>query len=453
MENILNALFLELKTLIYNNSEKLRNHKNNIDFDIEKMAIHVYKCMEGNYRNFHTTQHIFDINKNLSDYARIAAIYHDIVYLQVDRGLGNNSVFLDKFITTNNNNEGLIVDSEERTFKDILKVFGYEKGQKININNGLNEFLSALVMAESLKFFLNIHQILHIASIIESTIPFRENNLHNLKGRLNNINLVKKQDIETILKDCVDMSNSDVNNFMQDASIFIDNTWKLIQESNKFSNKFEIYCIDDYMNVLINMETFLIKLNFRKVFHNMQNEGKVYPTNYVEMTTKCRKNIKTALHYIHCKIYSIVLLHVIDRCTIPINEDYISSPISLFLGYSSNNDKEVIIDNYLPKISVNKNYMCNKMILNLLAKGRKTSSSDLNHSPLASFIYSSLGIITLERRYNEAINLLKDPKRDECLIFLKNQPKEMTHSILVAIKEICLSRKIEIDILINLVKL
>ncbi len=451
MENILNTLFLELKTLIYNNSEKLQEQKANLDFHIEKMAIHVYKCMEGNYRNFHTTQHIFDINKGLSDYGRIAAIYHDIVYLQVDRGLGNNSDYLNEFIKINNNYEGIIINKKDFEFECVLNVFGYKKNQIINITNGLNEFLSTLIMVKHLKVFFNIHQIIHITSIIESTIPFRENNLYELQHRLNNIDLLEEKSIKIILKDCIDMSNNDVKNFMQDTSTFIDNTWKLIQESNNFSNKFEMYCIDGYMNTLINMEIFLRKLNFRNVFHSIQNEGETYPTNYTKLIRKGKVNIKTALHYMHCKIYSIILLHVIDRCTLPINEEYISAPISLFLGYSSSDDKKIIIDNYLPKISLNKNYMCNKVVLNLLANGRKTATSDLSHSPLASFIYSNLGIISLERSYNEAINLLKHPERDNCLTFLRNQSKEITHSILIAIKQICISRKKEIDILIKLI--
>jgi len=59
---------------------------NRTEDEIEKVALVVYDSMANPGRNFHNIHHVFDVAQGLKGIGVLAAIFHDIIYYQVDRG-------------------------------------------------------------------------------------------------------------------------------------------------------------------------------------------------------------------------------------------------------------------------------------------------------------------------------------------------------------------------------
>ena len=53
---------------------------------LERLAMTIHKGMSGPARNFHTPEHIFDMLHPSDPLRCLAALFHDIVYYQVDKG-------------------------------------------------------------------------------------------------------------------------------------------------------------------------------------------------------------------------------------------------------------------------------------------------------------------------------------------------------------------------------
>ena len=56
---------------------------------VENLAVMVYKAMAAQTRNFHTLDHVFSLADALDPIQTLAALFHDIVYYQVDMGFAS----------------------------------------------------------------------------------------------------------------------------------------------------------------------------------------------------------------------------------------------------------------------------------------------------------------------------------------------------------------------------
>jgi len=215
--------------------------------ELARIAELIVQPMTGSWRFFHTPEHIFEVGGNEDAIEVLAALFHDIVYVQVDRSINFNVSYYITPVTKEVNKQLQIRDQSElsadATFEMVMLVFGFVPGEVLNPFSGQNEFLSALVAAKALAPFLKREQLLQIAACIEATIPFRaasqgvtvSQRLYDRLQVINslfNLSLTDKQMRETVKK-AVRISNRDVISFSHQSSAhFLANTWNLLPETN-----------------------------------------------------------------------------------------------------------------------------------------------------------------------------------------------------------------------------
>ncbi len=367
---------------------------------IEKIATIVHKSMSLSSRTFHTPDHIFNLMSCDDPIKNLAALFHDIIYYQVDHGfppdLENILVKYIKeekgeiFITKNISNDEL--------FQITLKIFGFHLGEKLSPFGGLNEFLSTLVMNSQLKTILPLNILAKIITSIEATIPFRDkNDLRETFGeqmtkKLTTVNECFKlnfdsQEIEECIKSAVIFSNRDVEGFA-DPSIgnFLDNTWKLLPETNPILKSVDIYSIIDYRISLQKMEGFFSFLNPATVFKQYKNTPD--DQEFMKITDYAFKNILTARDYLGIKLVTMAVLESIAEIS-----GGADVPISLFMGEIKHEGQKVKrLEDYLPSCD-SSNCVDSLIIYELLYGGRSSEVSfDMKNSPLSSYLYKKIGL-------------------------------------------------------------
>ncbi len=137
----------------------------------------IVDTMGGNHRYFHTFDHILMVSKSDDPLIILAALFHDLVYLQVDQQIRFNlASYLNPFIQEINGNFFLnsTVNKQEKELDIVLQIFNLNRGDNLSSFRGINEFISALSAAIILSSYLPLKIITRLITIIELTIPFRE---------------------------------------------------------------------------------------------------------------------------------------------------------------------------------------------------------------------------------------------------------------------------------------
>ena len=57
---------------------------------LEQIAELIIQTMRGPWRYFHTSEHIFEVGWSVDPIEVLAALFHDLVYVQVDQGVSFN---------------------------------------------------------------------------------------------------------------------------------------------------------------------------------------------------------------------------------------------------------------------------------------------------------------------------------------------------------------------------
>eukprot|EP00957_Ditylum_brightwellii_P085239 6482791-Ditylum_brightwellii.AAC.1 len=253
LQRLVNTLRENLSVL----SAKVTNEQ------LEFLAVLIQESMSSSSRVFHSVNHVFDISVDADEITTLSALFHDVIYYNVDGGLSpKQSEILNDVISE----EGMgrtpyvklnLIDSyADPLLAMVAAIFGLSSGQILNPFGGLNEFLSAVVAVRVLP--LQPAYLAQIAACIEGTIPFRT---IDSKGRTpadilydrmiaSNCNfqlgMTEKEIIDTIHRS-VDLSNRDIGNFASpDAGCFLDQTWKLIPETNEHLRQKSLYSVFDY---------------------------------------------------------------------------------------------------------------------------------------------------------------------------------------------------------------
>jgi hypothetical protein len=418
---------------------------------IEKLAIIVHDAMSVQTRSYHNLKHIFYFDAK-DPISQLAAIFHDIVYFQVDKGFHPElEPLVAPFIQET---KGGFLIRENIVEKDplfglVAGLFNFSQGEEISFANGLNEFLSAVVMVELLRGFVSKIDILKIAICIEATIPFRGRdelgNSHSevLKQRVMSLahkhNLdCSDESIDQTLKLAVHFSNQDVKTFANpDVARFLDITWKLLPESNDALRIRSSYTIKDYRKALQRMQKFLANLNPENIFS--QYLGTPPDAEFLKMQERATNNINIAVDYLRIKLIGMGILESLAEFT---GGD---APLSLFTGgVPDNKVKTQKMNDFLPEMPLPEHLDPeNDEIYKLLAFGRFSEESfDLKNSPLSLFIYlslSSMEIDQLDIRSREFFEGRLDPGTYINLI-----PRHLLLAITKACASLALTRKEEL---------
>ncbi len=135
--------------------------------DVEAISCFINQAYAAFGRTFHNAQHAIDVGQNCAAVGRLAALFHDVVYIGVDRFGGPDlQPYLYDF-NLKSEPSGLaslvleLSDAAKRPdakriqrFQALMNVFGFSKGQKIDSTSGLNEFLSAWIAWQMLGHWL-----------------------------------------------------------------------------------------------------------------------------------------------------------------------------------------------------------------------------------------------------------------------------------------------------------
>ncbi|MBN1649619.1 MAG: hypothetical protein JW874_16390 [Spirochaetales bacterium] len=411
----------------------------------EKLGIMVNKAMSSQARSFHTPQHIFDLVDAKQPIITLAALFHDIVYYQIDKGFIPEILkHLRKYVHIRAGRIAIYSKdkSENLLFSMTMKVFGFSEHQKLSPFNGMNEFLSALVMNSALAKYISLRHLLKATACIEATIPFRglsedgKRPSELLAERIVSLNRKQKldlslRDIDDIVQCAVNFANRDVLNFAEsNVARFLDNTWKLLPETNPALRVKGIFTVHEYLTALKNMEQFMNFLKPENIFASYK--GSPDKKRMKLLTDRAGKNVSASRDYLGFKLLASALLEALASIS---GGD---APISLFMGDISRDDSDLHFEDLLPEASNHDEVATT--IHDLLSVGRASETSfDLKNSPLANYIYSSLG----DRQSRKLLALARQMLKGEISArrFLDSFPEKMLVPLLKAFSEMAFTRK------------
>lgn len=370
---------------------------------LAKIAKLIVQTMTGPWRYFHSSEHIFAVGGSGDGIEILAALFHDIVYVQVDGSVNFNlTYYLVPFIREEMGQLYIREQAEyksDTTFEMVIEIFDFVPGQALSPLAGQNEFLSALVAAKVLEPFFSPRIIVQIVACIEATIPFRSKSesglspnevlCQRLKATNNQLHLnLTESEIILTIKRSVRLANRDVYSFAHpNSAVFLANTWCLLPETNHGLQKSNSYTVRDYRIALQKMSGFLGFLKPELVFRQFQGEPD--DKTYQGLIERTHKNLKVARLYLESKLVAIAIL---EALSLRIGQD-----ISLTIMMGELPDSQVFIgrlgdyfpeniDGYQPSNEIEKE------VLNLLEIGRSDSSAyDLKTSPLTVFLVRYIG--------------------------------------------------------------
>jgi hypothetical protein len=408
--------------------------------DLEDMAVLVHRAMTLQTRHFHTLEHVFSFTSAADPIQSLAALFHDIVYFQVDEGfIPEIQEIIAPFIQQDGDQISLksLLPEEDRVLQLTLEVFNFSPGNILSPNNGLNEFLSALVMGKKMHRLISDHDLLRMIICIEATIPFQgkndkgETHFDILENRLEHINekyycCLEEADIIEALQLAVKFSNKDVESFSEkSAGRFLDNTWKLLPETNVALRSAEIYSIREYRQALHKMELFFSSLNPENVFN--QYHGVPPNRKYQQMVRQARNNVLTARDYLRIKLLSAAILEALAEIT---GGD---APLSLFSEDLQSESRQILHYQDFLQQPIEPALIDNTSILyKLFFEGRPEETAfDMKTSPLALFLYTTLEQFEINRLVELARKMFDNELHPYQFL------REINPPVLAAITEAC----------------
>lgn len=419
--------------------------------ELEGISKLIIQSMTGPWRSFHTPDHIFLVGQGGDPIEVISALFHDMVYVQVDQGVNVNIArFIAPFIHEVNNQLIIVGDPElleDPTFKMTLMIFGFKQGDTLMPMAGQNEFLSALLAAKVFNETLPLPVLAQIISCIEATIPFRGPDAAGVSSseklflRLKNVNEVfnfswSDESIISIVERGVKVSNRDVENFSSDQSAhFLDNTWNLIPETNHDLKRVNTYTVNGYRVSLQKMDGFLNFLKAEVVFKHFHSEPST--SRFDELVGKTKHNLEVARLYLGMKLTSIAILECIAA---RVGRDI---SVAMLMGELPVDGKPSFgLEQLLPPVvnPITSSNPLEQEVLSLLELGRNFSSDyDVKNSPIATFMVKSLGFSEMRDLLLRAREFFKGEKTSEQ--FLSCCPHELVHAITASIAHLFDTRK------------
>jgi hypothetical protein len=353
--------------------------------DIERWGFSIHMALSAPGREYHNHDHVVGLTVQGDSLEVIAALYHDSVYIQVDQDLPMSMKAELAQVLAHEAAGWRILPACAGIAGDTLAVFGRKIGDIVTPMTGLNEIASALVASIQLQNALTREQRIAVSACIEQTIPFRPDPVTPLHDRLVLLGL-EGAVLDATMRRAVRLGNRDVENFADnDPAAFLDNTWKLLPESNPALHAPLVYTVRDYRVAIQKMEGFLSKLPAERVFHAWHDEPK--HETYARHVARTTGNLELAGRYLRAKLYAIGIVEAIADATggdVPV--DYFMGAPKDQLTRSDLRRIEQFLPELLDATDVDPHLHA------LLAKGRASESSfDTGPSPLSAFLHATCG--------------------------------------------------------------
>jgi hypothetical protein len=369
--------------------------------DVEQIAFLIHHAMDGERRKYHTAHHVLQVCESLGAVETLAALFHDVIYMQVDHGFPRQTEpLLSRFVGVQDSGVCIKDDDEVRNdplFQLCLDVFGFHVGQTWSLFSGPNELLSAFVAAKALAPYLPLQTLLAVIACIEGTIPFRNVDAHGhtcfdlLSQRLSQISArdhlgLTVADVDAMVASAVTVANNDVQGFAEtDTGEFLDNTWLLLPETHGTLWSVETYSMGSYRQAIMKTESFLSALDHHSIFGRYKDVPDA--AHFNSLLWQAEKNLTIAREYLGIKLLSIAVLEALALST---GGDV---PVAMFMGDLRRGEQDVVrAEDYLPAVTVAPDESYDATLLTLFEAGRTSESSfDMKASPLSLYLYKSLG--------------------------------------------------------------
>ena len=365
--------------------------------DAERWGFAIHAALSAAGREFHNHDHVIEILTDAGPLESVAALYHDAVYIQVDQGppkamQQDLAGLFDVAVGTYGG--WRVREDAQLSTPEVLQIFGRKVGDVLTPSTGLNELASAMVAWRHLHNVLTRRQIISIVAAIEQTIPFRQAPVEPLRARLQTVLAadVSPSELDEIVKCAVRVGNLDVANFSSASTAeFLENTWKLLPESNPSLHFPMVYSVVDYRVALHRMEEFLNQLDPARVFHSWLDEPA--PATLAQLHERARKNLKISVEYLRAKLFAIAFIEAIAEATggdVPL--DYFMGGIKSLLRPQVRR-----IESFFPS---HRTPATLSPVGELLIHGRAAESSfDIAPSPVAGFLYATVGEAEMQRGF------------------------------------------------------
>ena len=234
-----------------------------------------------------------------------------------------------------------------------------------------------------------------------------------------------------MVRQAVRFGNHDVLNFAAaDPGEFLDNTWKLLPETNPTLHAPSVYTVRDYRIALHKTEGFLATLSPERVFHAW--DGEPAPSLHASRVAQAGRNLGLAVRYLRAKLYSIAVVEALCEATGG------TVPLDYFMGGVAAPGEEAPerIEHHLPALPTVKGL--EPVLHALLAVGRASPSSfDTGPSPLAAYLHGACGEDGIERGLSAARTMWAGGDPDG---FLAAQPGAAIAGIARAAAEVEIGR-------------
>jgi hypothetical protein len=416
---------------------------------IETMAVLVHSAMESPRRRYHCSEHALYLCEGMSPRQVLAAVFHDLVYYQLDDGFpAGVKHFLTPLVSKQRDDLVLLkVSDQDCSMQLCFQIFGFRAGQVLPLFRGMNEFLSAAVAVRLLEPYLALADLIAVVACIEATIPFRAPRADGqdccglLALRVREqacLHLGLSEDAEigaytdAVMCDAITIANRDVGGFAEPSPAkFVSATWLLIEESNAPLAAVGVYTLRDYREALSRMQIFLQGLLPERVFHHYA--GFPQADEFERLTTAAAANIAFALSFLQLKITSISIIEALAL------ETGGNCPVSMFLGdIRSAIGIPERVEDYLPRGPDTPDL--DAQILQVLEKGRpEDSRNDLTISPLTAYVYRCQGLASSATAFAHAQGMARGALPPAQ--FLATLPPDMRGNVIDACAQIAISRR------------
>ena len=364
--------------------------------ELENLAVMIHKLMTVQARYYHSLSHVYHLAAQANPVQSLAAVFHDLVYYQVDAGFAPNiRAIISPYLHEQDSKITLVeaVSQDDRLFWLTVETFGFKTGQRLLPSAGLNEFLSALVMNKRLERIVPEKGLLQATACIEATRPFRGKEAGAfplLEERVRHCNTLyqlgmTETDIEQTMQWAVAFANKDVDSFAeQDPIAYLDGTWLLLPETNYALRAGTAYSIREYRQALQQMARFLESLDAEQIFHRYRQVPS--EDELRQRVSLAHRNLLIAHEYLSAKLVASAVLEALADITGG------SAPVSLFAGDITKDDEAKRVEDFLPDIQADASVDTLSAVFKLLDCGRASESSfDRKDSPTSLFLYKGLG--------------------------------------------------------------
>ena len=418
---------------------------------MEELAISAVRAMGSESRDYHKPEHSLDVSKDQTPLARLAAIFHDIIYVQVDPTWKVNfqthlGVFMPDLNVKLNALEGFSCE-RSKLRRAIIILFGMEQNQEVVVGKGLNEVLSALVMEHMLSPYLTTKEILSVAACIEATIPFRKidadgkTSADRLKIRIQRAAQFlgvefTEEDILNVVDWCRRIVEKDLASFgSHKLNTFMSNTWNVMNENNP-SLRNTFFLVSEYRKAVYSVIPFLKSLDPEQMFWNEPGSLDIALRTLTENTYR---NLKLGVDYLATVGLSLSLIEALSL------ETGGDIPYETMVGATRKSREHIplSIDAFLPAKDPRSLTEGEAQVYLLMKNGRELRTRfDRKDCALGAYLFQSMSYESLFKLYDLAQKFHKGEVSGT--EFLSNFPDAVLFDVIDALARTATIRAIQL---------